>query len=188
VHLRITHYGETVLRTTGTAVTHFNAALRQLADNMVETMDMAEGIGLAAQQIDLALQLCVVDVSVFDDEMLDYRLDGKRPPIDLIMPLALANPQVEITDPTPWTEEEGCLSFPGIRGAVPRPSAIRVKYQDLRGAHHVLEAAGWFARVILHEVDHLNGILFIDRMDPAVRKELEPKINRLQRATLKSPL
>lgn len=181
MELRITFYGEPILRETGNPVTTFDASLKQLARDMIETMHAAEGIGLAAQQIDRALMLCVIDVSHLDDEDLDYLVDGKRPPIDLIMPMALANPVVSILPGDDLRAEEGCLSFPGVRGDVTRAERIEVSYQDLDGGSHRMVAGGWMARVIQHEVDHLNGILFIDHMETRQKRMMDSKLKRLKR-------
>lgn len=163
-------------------MTAFDAALRQLASDMIETMHVAEGIGLAAQQIGQALQLTVVDLRQTD---LDYswELDGRKPPRELFMPLVLVNP---VVTPLPGREtvlEEGCLSFPDIRGDVLRPDAVRVEFQDLDGSAHTLACDGLFARCIQHEVDHLHGVLFIERMTKATLRELEPALKKLKRAT-----
>lgn len=181
--LRITQYGEPVLRQQGIPISKFDKDLRDLAEDMVETMVNADGVGLAAQQIGQAIQLCVVDVSHLPEEELNYTLDGKRPPIDLIMPLVLVNPELTLLGkPSVWAEE-GCLSFPEIRGEVPRHEAIRVKYQDLDGFAHELDTTGWFARVIQHEVDHLNGVLFIDHMDAPTLRNLDSRLKRIKRQT-----
>ena len=184
--LRVTHYGEPVLRQTGETITVFDDKLKELAGNMVETMYAEEGVGLAAQQVDQALMLCVVDVSHLPEEELDYQIDGLRPPIDLIMPMALVNPVVHVQPGRTVVGEEGCLSFPDIRGDVPRPDAIEVTYQDLKGTPHRLDCRGWFARVIQHEVDHLNGRLFIDHMDKRKLRMLDAKLKRLKRETRKT--
>lgn len=181
--LRIVHYNDAVLRAKGEKVTQFDAALARLAAEMIDTMHDAEGIGLAAQQIDRALQLCVVDLRAADADFT-WELDGARPPLDLFMPLVIANPVVVVAPGTPTAAaEEGCLSFPKIRGDVPRPGAIRVTFQDERGVPHQLACDGLFARCIQHEVDHLNGVLFIDRMDRGTRAELDDRIKRLARET-----
>lgn len=178
--LRVTRYGEAVLRQVGEPVTVFDAALEKLAADMIETMYAAEGIGLAAQQVGLARQMCVVDLSLIEEEDLDYELDGRRTPIDLIMPMALVNPEVTISPGTAVTAEEGCLSFPAIRADIPRVEAIQVSFQDVKGGRHQLRCAGWFARVVQHEVDHLNGILFIDHLDRRTLRLLEPRLKRLR--------
>jgi peptide deformylase len=181
--LRIVHYNDPVLRTKGEKVTAFDDALTRLADDMIETMHDAAGIGLAAQQIGHPLQLCVVDLRESDAEFT-WELDGARPPLDLFMPLVLANPQVTFVPKTPETiYEEGCLSFPKIRGDVERPDAILVKFQDERGVPHVLSCDGLFSRCIQHEVDHLNGVLFIDRMDKKTRASIDDDVKALAKAT-----
>lgn len=183
--LRITHYGERVLTQKGAEVTVFDDALMELADAMVKTMYEADGIGLAAQQVGQAIRLCVVDVA-FEGVEVDFfhELDGKTPPIDLIMPMALVNPCIEFISQETDLMEEGCLSFPGIRGEVRRPSAIDVRYQDLEGQFHRLKCDGILARCIQHEVDHLNGILFTERMDSRIRKALKSDLKQLKEATL----
>ena len=183
--LRVTKYGEPILRQIGDPVTVFDDRLKELADDMVETMFAEEGIGLAAQQIDKALMLCVIDVSHLPDDELDYQLDGLRPPIELIMPMAMANPVVHPLPGKTLAAEEGCLSFPDIRGDVSRPEAIEVTYQDLKGTPHRLNCRGWFARVVQHEVDHLNGRLFIDHMDKRKLRLLDNQLKRLKRETRK---
>lgn len=185
MELRVTQYGEPVLRRKGAPVTEFGDALAQLADDMVDTMYAEEGIGLAAQQIGVELQFCVIDVRPPEGEEapFNYSYDGKQPPLDLIMPLAVANPEVSIIDQREESYEEGCLSFPDIRGRVDRPIGVRCSFQDVDGNAHVIEADGLLGRCILHEVDHLNGILFIDRMDKRDLKKMEPRIKKLKRAS-----
>jgi len=180
--LPIVHYGAPVLRKKGERITTFNAALARLADDMIETMHAARGIGLAAQQIGRALQLCVVDLREAQAEYT-WLLDGKRPPKELIMPLALVNPRVTATPLPVDRAEEGCLSFPEIRGDVERPDRMTVDYQDPLGHPHKLAATGMLARCIQHEVDHLNGVLFIDRMDKRTLAELDPALRALKKHT-----
>ncbi len=180
--LRIVHYNDPVLRKKGDLVTVFDANLALLADQMVATMNTASGIGLAAQQIGRALQFCVVDLRPTDRDF-SWELDGARPPLELFMPLALANPVVTLLPSDETVYEEGCLSFPDIRGDVFRPDAIRVTYQDLQGTPHTLACDGLLARCIQHEVDHLNGTLFIDRMEKKVRIGIEKQIKELAKKT-----
>lgn len=178
--LRITQYGEPILRQKGERITQFDDALKQLAADMVATMRAAEGVGLAAQQIGRAELICVVDVSGLEPSELDYTLDGKRPPIDLIMPLTLINPTLKILPGRTVTGEEGCLSFPGVSGEVTRPERIEVSYRDLDGSAHTLEVGGWFARVIQHEYDHLQGVLFIDHFDQKTRRLQDKRIKLIR--------
>ena len=180
--LRIVQFGDPILRKKGKPVTIFDAALHQLAHDMVETMQEAEGIGLAAQQIGLALQFCVIDLRE-SEARFTYRLDGGNPPLDLIMPMVLANPEVEVVPEPTTVYEEGCLSFPGIRGDIVRPDGIRVRFQDTDGQAHEMTCDGLLARCIQHEVDHLNGVLFIDRMAKSVLAPLEDPLRALKKAT-----
>lgn len=181
--LRVTQYGEPILRKVGQPVTEFDESLAELANDMVDTMYDEEGIGLAAQQVDRALQICVLDVRPPEgvEASFHYSFDGKQPPLDLIMPMALVNPKVTIIDKTEDVYEEGCLSFPGVNGKVDRPVGVRCEFQDTEANPHVLEADGLLGRCILHEVDHLNGQLFIDRMDKRDLKKNEAKIKKLKR-------
>lgn len=181
--LRITQYGEKILQTAGRTVVRFDKALTRLAEDMVETMHHAEGIGLAAQQVNSDLLIFVMDLGFMEQDELSYELDGKVPPIDLIMPMVCVNPKVNLLPSKNVLHEEGCLSFPGIRGDVERPDALEMTYQDLQGGVHLLRASGWFARVIQHEYDHLQGTLFIDRMTARSRKSTDTAVKRLKKAT-----
>jgi len=183
--LRITQYGEPILRKVGEPITQFDESLAELANNMVETMHDAEGIGLAAQQVGLALQLFVMDLRPPKGQkaQFDYMLDGKKPPLELIMPMALANPKITIIDPTEYDYEEGCLSFPEVHGKLQRPVSVRCDYQDVQGNAHIIEANGLLGRCILHEADHLNGELFIDKMDPRDLQQMQPRIKKIKRAS-----
>ena len=181
--LRITQYGEPILRKVGKPITEFDEALAELAKDMVDTMYEEEGIGLAAQQVDRALQICVIDVRPPEgvEVPFAYNYDGKQTPLDLIMPMVIVNPKVTIIDNTEDVYEEGCLSFPGVNGKVDRPIGIRCEFQDTEGNSHVIEADGLLGRCILHEVDHLNGKLFIDLMQKRDLKKNETKIKKLKR-------
>jgi peptide deformylase len=181
--LQIVHYNEPILRVKGEKVTEFDTALAKLTREMIETMHEAAGIGLAAQQVGRALQLCVVDVRDAEAEFT-WELDGARPPLDLFMPMIIANPHVTVQAGVPETiYEEGCLSFPGIRGDVARRDAITVKFQDERGVPHTLRCDGLLARCIQHEVDHLHGVLFIERMDRKTRAAIDDAVKVLARET-----
>jgi peptide deformylase len=181
--LRIVHYNESVLHRKGVKIETFDRALAQLASEMIDTMHDAAGIGLAAQQIGQALQLCVVDLREAD-ATFKWELDGAKPPLDLFMPLVIANPEVMVAPGTSETVyEEGCLSFPKIRGDVVRPEAIAVRFQDERGVAHTLFCDGLLARCIQHEVDHINGVLFIDRMNKKVRASIDDAVKALAKET-----
>lgn len=181
--LRIVHYNDPVLRKKGEPVANFSPELRKLAQAMIATMHAAEGIGLAAQQVGEALQLCVVDLRESSEDF-DWLLDGAHPPLSLFMPMIIANPVITIAKNTP-TEivEEGCLSFPEIRGDVKRPEKISVKFDDERGVPHILVCNGLLARCILHEADHLAGVLFIDHMTKKTYAKIEEAVQTLVAAT-----
>ena len=180
----LTYYGNPVLREKGKAVETFDSKLKSLVGDMIETMYAEEGIGLAAQQIGIAQQICVVDVRPPKESEIhfNYSYDGKFLPLDLFMPLAIINPEIEITDATESFYQEGCLSFPNILGNVSRAIAVRCQFQDTDGHSHTLEADGLLARCILHEVDHLNGILFIDTMEKKDLLKNRTRIKQLKRA------
>lgn len=180
--LKIVRFNESVLRKKGAKVTVFDAALGKLADEMIDTMHAAEGIGLAAQQIGQAIQLCVVDLRPSEAEF-DWEYDGARPPLELFMPLILVNPELAIVPEPTTVYEEGCLSFPEIRGDVVRPDEITVKFQDTAGHKHVLRCNGLLSRCVQHEVDHLNGVLYIDRMEKDVVAAIDPELKALKKAT-----
>jgi peptide deformylase len=179
--LKIVQYGDPVLRKKGAPVTKFDARLARLADDMVEAMHAARGIGLAAQQVGLPVQLTVIDLRGSESPS-SWLLDGATPPLELIMPMALVNPMVEATPKPTTVYEEGCLSFPDIHGDVVRPDHIRVEFQDTKGQRHVMECTGLLSRCIQHEVDHLHGVLYIDRMAKDVRDGLGEVLKKLKRA------
>lgn len=180
--LKIVHYNQPVLRKKGVKVVTFNEQLAKLADDMVETMHEAGGIGLAAQQVGKAIQLCVVDVRESQRDFT-WELDGAKTPLELFMPMAMVNPEITKLPSPDEILEEGCLSFPEIRGDVKRPDAITAKFQDLSGTAHILTCTGILARCVQHEVDHLNGVLFIDRMEKRVRSSLDRAVKELAKKT-----
>jgi peptide deformylase len=181
--LRIVHYNEPVLHRKGVKIEKFDSALEQLTNEMVATMHEAGGIGLAAQQVGHALQLCVIDLRDVDAEFT-WEFDGARPPLELFMPLALVNPEVIVAKGTPETVyEEGCLSFPKIRGDIKRPEKITAKFRDQHGVPHILTCDGLLARCIQHEVDHLHGVLFIERMEKKIFTSIEDEVKALAKET-----
>ena len=182
MQLRVTQYGEPILRNKGTKILVFDQELAKLSENMLETMYEAEGIGLAAQQIGLDLQIFVIDLQL-PDAAIDFECtyDGKHLPLSLIMPLVVINPEITPVGSDSMAEE-GCLSFGSIRGLVKRQESVILRFQDLEGNFHTIECGGIFARCIQHEYDHLQGILFIDRMERPTLHALEAKLKKLKRA------
>jgi len=180
--LKIVHYNNPILRKKGVKVTAFNPALRELAEDMIAAMHAAEGIGLAAQQIGQAIQLCVIDLRPAEVKFA-WEYDGARPPLELFMPLMLVNPEVTpVPEPT-TIYEEGCLSFPQIHGDVVRPDEITLRFKDAAGHAHTLRCNGLLSRCVQHEVDHLNGVLYIDRMSKEVLALIDPELKALKKRT-----
>ena len=149
---------------------------------MLETMHAAHGVGLAAQQIGEALQLTVLDVSAVEDRPSMLKLDGTDVDPKTTMPLVLINPEIELHGETE-VGLEGCLSFPEITGDIERAQSVIVRAQTLESGTIHIEASGFLARAIQHECDHLNGILFIDRMRSAAKVALSSRLRRLQKET-----
>lgn len=152
--MRIRIIGDDVLREQTREVTEFDDKLNDLIENMIDTMHEADGIGLAAPQVGLSLRMLVTDISGVEKE-------GK--------PEAFINPYIRES----FGEvvlEEGCLSIPGIREEVTRPEEIVLEYQDATGAKKKEQFSGWMARVLQHEIDHLDGVLFVDHLSPIKKK------------------
>lgn len=185
--LPIRKYGDPVLRAKGRRVTQIDDAIRELAANMLETMHGVNGIGLAAQQVGEPLQLTVVDISAVEDRPSTMALNGREVDPKQNMPLALVNPEVEL-GPEREVASEGCLSFPEITGDIERATWTKVRAHTLEGEPIEIEATGLLARALQHEIDHLYGILFIDRMSSAAKATLASRLKRLQRETQRAPL
>ena len=180
--LSILQYGDPILRAKGKRIDEIDDRIRELAANVIETMHAAHGVGLAAQQIGEALQLTVLDISAVEDRPSTLKLDGKEADPKSAMPLVLINPEIELHGETE-IGVEGCLSFPEITGDIERAQSVIVGAQSLEGEVIQIEAGRFLARAIQHEGDHLNGILFIDRMKSAAKAALSSRLKRLQKET-----
>jgi len=180
--LEVVKYGHPVLRKNGAEITEITPEIESLIDDMFETMQDYHGIGLAAQQVAKALRLTVIDVSGVEDRPSSLELDGKEADPLTIMPLVLINP---VLKPEGDFEagSEGCLSFPEIYGEVSRQSMVRVKALNRDGKPIEFKAGGLLSRCIQHEVDHLKGILFIDRMDRSTKDGIKPDIDDMAEET-----
>lgn len=180
--LEIVKYGHPALRQPGAPVAVVDEAIRRFAADLLETMHAAEGVGLAAQQVGRALQMFVVDVSAVTDRPSTLELDGRPAEPKTAMPMVLINPQV-----TPInnlvTGPEGCLSFPEIYGDITRPESVEVRALNQHGQPVHFRCGGLLAKAIQHELDHIQGILFIDRMSAATRRELQPQLDALMART-----
>ena len=165
-HLTILHYPDERLRTVARPVTQVDDALRSLIDDMFETMYDAPGIGLAATQVNQHIRLIVIDVS-----------DNKDQPLVLINPEILARDGVEEMD-------EGCLSVPGIYERVERADRVRVRALDRNGESFELDADGLLAVCIQHEIDHLDGKLFVDYLSGLKQQRIRKKLEKQRRQTM----
>jgi len=161
--LAIRIYPDPVLRVKCREVTVFDAALRKLAADMVETMHAAPGIGLAAPQVGVEKRLAVLDLSVGEDPKQIH---------------VLVNPEIVHREGLE-TDVEGCLSLPGLTDKVDRPTKVRVKAVDLDGQPFELEAEDWLARALCHEIDHLDGILFVDHLRGLRRERAKRQLKKL---------
>jgi peptide deformylase len=178
--LEIVKYGNPVLRAKGMEIGQVDEKVRQLAADMIETMNAANGVGLAAQQIGVPLQMAIVDVADVKDRPSEMFVDGKEVDYEKYMPMILINPVLELGKETD-EGVEGCLSFPDLSADIVRSERVKATARTLDGETLKFEATGLLARALQHEVDHLNGILFIDRMSAASRAALSGKLKRLQR-------
>jgi peptide deformylase len=161
----IDRYGAAVLQRAAQPVETFDDALRQLIDDMIDTMYAAPGIGLAAPQIGVALRVCVIDLTV-----------GKRNGEIL----TLVNPEI-VSREGMQLEEEGCLSLPGFTATVPRPLEVTVRAADRNGDVRLVHGTGLLARALQHELDHLDGRLFLDRLRGVKREIIVRKVRKMQR-------
>ena len=173
------YYGDPVLRERARPLPAVDDAVRQLAGDMVETMRLEKGVGLAAQQIGVTDAVCVVEVPA----EFDVDAEGNRENPEQDMPMVLLNPEILECGEETAIAEEGCLSFPGISAPIQRASDIRVRYTRLSGEQVEAELKGFVARVVQHEVDHLNGVLFTDRMSHVKRIALSGRLKRMRRET-----
>jgi peptide deformylase len=180
--LPITKYGNPVLRQKGARIERITPEIEQLVVNMFETMYAAAGVGLAAQQVGHALQLTVIDVRGVKDRPSTLELDGKPADVKAFMPIVLINPEIKPFG-NPATGPEGCLSFPEMYADIARPEFVDVTATNLKGERFSFRAGGLLSRAVQHEFDHLNGILFIDRMTSETKIDLKPELDALQSAT-----
>lgn len=158
--------GQSVLRKKARPVKSVDEHLRRLAGDMLETMHHANGVGLAANQVGVLQRIIVVDIAGTEG-------------VDHFEPLVLINPEI-LAQEGKVAMEEGCLSLPELRDEVVRPDRIRVGYRDLQFNPQTIEVQGMLSRVIQHELDHLNGVLFIDHLGPVRRRMLRGRLNKIQ--------
>lgn len=176
--LPIVQYGHPVLRERCKPVEEVTEEIRTLAADMLETMYDANGVGLAAPQIGVALRLAVIDVA-HDPECITFlKVNGEDAALESIMPLIFINPELELVGEKE-RDAEGCLSIRDLRAEVTRPNAVKATLPQFDGSVLVIETDGLLARALQHETDHLNGVLFIDRLSPATKLSIKRKLKRL---------
>lgn len=171
--LPIVKYGSGVLREKARPVAAVTLDLVTLAQDMIDTMHGARGVGLAAEQVGRLESLCVIDVpSDCEDE------DARAFNAGVEMPLVMFNPLI-VAEEGSQSGKEGCLSFPGLSGNVTRPAQVTCQYTDAAGRSQMVTARGFLARAILHETDHLNGVLYVDRLGAVDKLALAGKLRKM---------
>jgi peptide deformylase len=163
--LPIKIYGEEVLREKSHDIENIGGELVKFLNDMNESMQAAKGLGLAANQVGRTIRAFAIDLSHFDV---------------LAEPKVIINPEIMETSPDLITGEEGCLSFPGLYQMIQRPNKVTIKTLNFDGKENFFEAEGLIARVIFHEIDHLDGVLFIDKLTAAQRSLIKSKFLRIK--------
>lgn len=174
--LKVFKYGEKVLREKAMPVAVVDDRLRKLSDDMLETMHQAKGVGLAAEQVGRLERMCVIDIPEGCEEPEDEAFNA---PIS--MPLRLFNPEIVAVEGS-QRDKEGCLSFPNVGGSLTRAAQVTCQYLDESNMPQMIVARGFLARAIQHEIDHLNGVLYIDHMSAVERLACAGKLKKLAKA------
>ena len=173
--LEIVKYGSGVLRETARRVPLVTDGLRALASDMIDTMHAAKGVGLAADQVGRTEAVCVIDVpSGCEDDRAVEEFNAAQ----VSMPLVMFNPEI-IATAGEQPGKEGCLSFPDVGGTVTRPAEVTFQYQDAEGRPQMATAKGFLARAVMHETDHLAGILYVDRMNDSEKAAVAGRLDKL---------
>lgn len=180
--LPVVMYGTPVLRQKGAKIEAVTPTIKKLIADMLETMYAHKGIGLAAQQVGVPIQLTVIDVRGATDRPSSLEIKGEPAEVATLMPLVLINPEITPVGQT-VAGAEGCLSFPEIFADITRPDMVDIKAMNGEGQPLQFRCGGLLARAAQHETDHLHGILFIDRMDKKTKEELRPDLEDLQAET-----
>jgi peptide deformylase len=180
--LPIVKYGHPTLRQKGAVIEKITPEIKKLIADMFETMEAGHGVGLAAQQVGVTKKLTVIDVREAKDRPSTLELDGQPADVNEIMPLVLINPEITPVG-EPVKGSEGCLSFPEIFAEISRPESVDVRALDAKGKPIAFRCGGLLARAVQHETDHLNGVLFIDRMEKQIKAEMQSELDELQAKT-----
>ncbi|MBK1815955.1 peptide deformylase [Luteolibacter yonseiensis] len=174
----IVQYGHPVLRQRCRPVTEVDDTIIELVADMLETMVDANGVGLAAPQVGEDLRLAVIDVSHDPDCISFLKVNGEDANLEEIMPLIFINPELAFGQEKEFGME-GCLSIRGIRAEVRRPEAVKATLPQLDGSVLVVETDGLLARALQHEIDHLNGVLFVDRLPAVAKVSMRNRLKKL---------
>ena len=174
--LPLVYFGQPILRSVAKTVTVFDADLKKLSHDMVDTMVCADGIGLAGPQINVEKRIFVMQIP----PQMDVDEAGNPENPMLPVPVTMVNPEILASSEEEEDYEEGCLSIPGVNGNVRRPVGIQVNYQDVEGAEHTLELVGMAARCAQHEMDHLDGKLFIDYLSHVKKMAIAGRLKRIK--------
>src|SRR6476660_3095304 len=180
--LDIVKFGTPVLRAKGEKIGSVTPTIKKLIADMFETMYAHKGVGLAAQQVGLALQVTVIDVRGITDRPSSLELNGEPADVAAFMPLVLINPEITPVG-EPVAGPEGCLSFPEIFAEITRPGVVDVQALDAEGNPIEFRCGGLLSRSVQHETDHLRGILFIDRMTRVEKDKIQTELDELQADT-----
>ncbi len=168
-------YGDPVLKKPTEAVDFDQIDVKQLSEDMFETMYQASGVGLAAPQIGKSLRIFVIDSTPLDE---DEGNEGIRK--------VFVNPEIIETEGDDWPFEEGCLSIPGVRAEVQRPPKLTIQYQDETGQEHTETLEGIPARIVLHEYDHIEGVLFVDHVKGLKKRLMKGKLTNISKGQVEA--
>ena len=176
----IVTFGDPILRVRAETVARITHEYKRFVEGMMETMHAADGVGLAAQQVGRAVSVCVVEIPVVMDVEQE---GGPRLNPDVQMPLIMFNPKITAHSGDVARRDEGCLSFPGIHTGVQRAAEVDVTFVDWKGEVRSLHCRGLLARAVQHELDHLAGVLLVDRMSPVKKISMAGQLKRLRAET-----
>lgn len=169
--LPLAYYGDPILRKVADPIPEITDDIKKLVEEMIETMDASSGVGLAAPQVHHSIKLFVIRTPI-ENEQGKYELGEVK---------VFINPRLSLPSVETWKAAEGCLSIPTLRADVERPKEITVEYRSIDGKIITERFSGWAARVVMHENDHIEGILYIDRLDPEEQSKLTPLLQSLEK-------
>ena len=174
--MKIVNYGQEILETPTQKVTEFDEDLVKFTEDMISTMKSSNGVGLAAPQVGDNRRICVIDLGFTEG----FVYDGEKVLTDDYYPLVLINPEIKVVSEAKSVMNEGCLSFPEMDGQVERSKWIKVTAMNLKGKKMKKKFTGWEARIFQHEYDHLDGVVYIDRLVNDDDKErVQPRLDEL---------